>query len=141
MEPERVRRFAVAGSVLILSVVYVLTLSCPLRAQGTKRKTTTVDRPGDAPYAPTKLEWAALELQAGFGSATWSNETPVMTAYVATGDGATIRCILQYTPNVSAQVVKTNRDVAQVIFDKYAARRGWSWLRLQFDEKMLPSPH
>jgi len=28
-----------------------------------------------------------------------------------------------------------------VIFDKYAARRGWSWLRLQFDEKMLPSPH
>src|SRR5260370_42444348 len=93
MEPERVRRFAVAGSVLILSVVYVLTLSCPLRAQGTKRKTTTVDRPGDAPYAPTKLEWAALELQAGFGSATWSNETPVITAYVATGDGATIRCI------------------------------------------------
>jgi hypothetical protein len=140
MELAKVRRATASGSMLILGFVCVLALSCPLRAQETQGKTTTVNRPGDAPYTPTKLEWAALEMQANFAS-TWTTENPVAIAYMAADDGTTIRCLLQYTSNVSAQLVKTSREAAQLVFDRYAARRGWAWLRLRFEEQILPSPH
>jgi hypothetical protein len=141
MEPAKVWRSTVAACVLTLSVTYPLINSCPLWAQGAKEKVATADRPGDAPYAPTKLEWAALELQASYGSTTWTSESPVIINYIALSDGATVDCVLQYTPDVSAEVVKTNRDVAQVVFNKYAASRGWSWLRLRFEERILRPSH
>jgi hypothetical protein len=137
MEPARVWRSTVAACILMLTVTYPLFNPCPLRAQGAKDKTTTADRPGDAPYTPTKLEWAALELQASYGSTTWTSESPVMINYIALGDGATVDCVLQYTPDVPAAVVKTNRDAAQVVFDKYVTSRSWSWLRLRFEERIL----
>jgi len=100
----------------------------------------TIDRPGDAPFTPSKLEWAALELQTYFGR-TWTPQDHVDISYMSAGDGTTIRCILQYTPDVAAQDIKMDRDIAQVTFDKYATRRGWSWLRLKFEEHTMPAPH
>jgi len=140
MELAYLRRATTPTSALILVLVYGVLLACPLGAQEAKGRTTPADRPGDAPYTPTKLEWAAVELQASYGT-TWTREDPVAKAYVAASDGTTIRCILQYTPNVSAEDVKTTRDVTQIIFDKYATNRGWPWLRLRFEEKVLPQPH
>jgi hypothetical protein len=107
----------------------------PVRAQA-----TATDRPGDAIYTPTKLEWAALELQAAFGQTNWTTETPVMISFSPLDDGNTVLCLLQFTPEVPAVTVKINRDVEQKVFEIYAHHRGWSWLRLQFREKILPRP-
>ncbi len=133
-------RSTLAASALIVTLAYVLALSYPLRGQGTRERIATAGRPGDAPYTPTKLEWTALELQAGFGR-TWTTEDHVAISYMPAGDGRTIRCILQYTPDVSAQDLKMSRDVAKVLFDKYTASRGWTWIRLGFEEQILPRPH
>lgn len=98
---------------------------------------STMDRPGDATYAPTRLEWAALELQASAGQTVWTSETPVMVTFQDSGDGRTVRCVLQYTPEVPAAMVKLNRDTSQKVFDIYTKNRGWTWLRLEFDERLL----
>jgi hypothetical protein len=125
---------------VLVSGFGVLALLLPLSARAINGKAATSDRPGDVLYTPTKLEWAALELQADFGR-NWTNEDHVAISYMQGGDGKTIQCSLQYTPDVSAQALKTSRDVAQVLFDRYKASRSWSWLRLQFEEHSLPAPH
>lgn len=140
MESGGTYRSAMAFPALVVSLFEVLLLLLPLSALGVNGKVATSDRPGDALYSPTKLEWAALELQANFGS-NWTNEDHVAISYMPGADGKTVRCILQYTPDVSAQALKTSRDVAQVLFNKYEASRGWSWLRVRFEEQPLPAPH
>jgi hypothetical protein len=128
------------ATAFLLALLAMLVLLPAVRAQGTKGKTVTIDRPGDAPYTPSKLEWAALELQSYFGR-TWAPQDHVDISYMSAGDGTTIRCLLQYTPDVAAQDMKMDRDIAQVNFDKYASRRGWPWLRLKFEEQTLPALH
>lgn len=140
MDLAEARRSTVAVSVLILTLVYVLAVSLPLWGHATERKITKADRPGDMPYTPTRLEWAALELQTYFGR-TLTPQDHVDISYMSAGEGTTIRCILQYTPDVAAQDIKMDRDIAQVNFDKYATRHGWPWLRLQFEEHTMPAPH
>jgi len=123
--------------VTLLSLGVSVVLCPPLRAQGTSKAAT--DRPGDATYTPTKLEWAALELQADYGN-NWTKESPVAVAFGPLNDGKTVLCLLQYTPDVAAETVKTERDTKRILFEKYVHNRGWSWLRLQFQEKVLPRP-
>ncbi len=139
MRRPGVWRGTVKFSVVVLALCVVARPSL-LRGQTTKGKAAMSVRPGDTPYTPTKLEWAALDLQASYGTA-WSREDPVAKAYVAANDGKTVRCILQYLPSIPAQDVKAAREVAQVLFDRYAAGRGWNWLRIQFEEMPLPEPH
>jgi hypothetical protein len=67
-------------------------------------------------------------------------ENPVTNSFSPLDDGKTVLCLLQYTPDVSAETVKIHRDVVQLIFERYAHSRGWSWLRLEFREKILPRP-
>jgi hypothetical protein len=90
-----------------------------------ENKTPAIDRPGDATYTPTKLEWAALELQADSGQTSWTSESPVMITFFPLGDGKTVLCLLQYTPEVPAATVKIDRDSMQQVFDIYAGSR---WL-------------
>ena len=106
----------------------------PVRAQS-----RPIDRPGDAIYTPTKLEWAALELQASYGQ-QWTSEDPLIINYLPLPDGKTVLCLLQYTSEVPAALVKSGRDSAQKVFDLYTGNRGWPWLRLEFQEKVLPRP-
>jgi hypothetical protein len=122
--------------VALLGILLFLSLS----AREMRGSAAAPTRPGDALYAPTKLEWAALELQANFGR-EWTRDDHVAVSYMQEADGKTVRCVLQYTPDVSARALRTSRDVVQVIFDKYQARRGWPWLRLAFEEQPLPAPH
>lgn len=117
----------------------VLLRSVP--AQTRSENTTLSDRPGDALYTPTKLEWAALELQANYGQTNWTSESEVMMNFAPLADGRTVLCLLQYTPDVPAEEVKTDRDVEERVFEIYANSRGWSWLRLQFQEKILSRPN
>jgi hypothetical protein len=122
----------IAMLALFLSVLSVDSLG----AQETSKKAAN-DRPGDETYTPTKIEWAVLDLQATYGNTNWTSETPVTISYVDSGDGKTVLCVLQYTPDVPATVVKINRDSAQRTFDKYSKSRQWPWLRLQFDERVI----
>lgn len=117
----------------LLLIVATFLAGFTLRAQLHKT------RPGDEPYTPSKLEWAALQLQSDYGVTDWTPYQPVMINYFDSGDGATVTCLLQYTPDVTAQVVKVNRDTAQTVFDKYVTRRGWTWLTIRFDESLLPA--
>lgn len=129
------------GAWTLIAMVGVLggaVLSRPLRVRASNAQAS--DRPGDAAYTPTKLQWAALELQAGYGQTEWTTETPVVVTFSALDDGRTVLCLLQYTPEVSAETVKINRDAEQIVFKKFADSRGWSWLRLQFQEQVLPRP-
>jgi len=119
-----------------LTVLAALFFLAPLSAQKTV-KTTTDIQPGDVAYSPTKLEWAALELQANYGITTYSSDSPVMIGFVAQPDGRTVLCIIQYTPDVPAEVVKINRDSSQRAFDKYVESRNWDWLRFKFQENVL----
>jgi hypothetical protein len=105
-----------------------------------RAQSPAIDRPGDAIYTPTKLEWAALDLQASYGQTNWTSETPVMINFLPHNDGDTVICLLQYTPETPAVTVKIDRDSTQKVFDMYAHNSGWSWLRLQFQEKILPRP-
>lgn len=138
------QRSHLAISALVLALGFFggsSVLSRPLRAQAAGEKKTAAARPGDAPYTPTKLEWAALELQALYGSPNWTTPgSPVTINFLAFNDGTSVLCIMHYTPDVTAQVLKTQRDSEQRIFDQYARGRGWSWLRVQFREEILSPP-
>jgi hypothetical protein len=132
------QRTNVAVWALVLLVGLLGGSSVLLRS--VRAQATAIDRPGDAIYTPTKLEWAALELQASYGQTNWTSETPVMINFSPLDDGSTVLCLLQFTPEVPAATVKINRDSEQRVFETYARSRGWSWLRLQFRESILPRP-
>jgi hypothetical protein len=118
--------------VLLVSMV-LLPLSF---LQSQRMKKPANERPGDEPYTPTKVEWAALELQASSGVG-YTQDTQIAETFTDKGDGKTVLCIIQYTPDTPAGVIKSHRDSAQYTFDKYAEGRRWQWLRLQFDEHII----
>lgn len=130
------------SNVAVWAVVFLALLLGSISApwRHVRAQAAGIDGPGDVIYTPTKLEWAALELQANYGQTNWTSETPVMINFLPQNDGNTVLCLLQYTPEVPAATVKINRDSAQKVFDTYAGSRGWSWLRLQFRETILARP-
>ena len=93
--------------------------------------------PGLERYTPTRLEWAALELQATHGD-TWSpREETVMVTYRPGDDGLTIVCVIQYTAGASASLLGMVRDTTTQVFTIYKRAKEWPWLRLEFREKEL----
>lgn len=85
-------------------------------------------RPGDEPYTPTKLEWAAVELQGQFGINDASN---VSVSYMPGSDGKTMECLLTYPSNISAGALETIKDGVKKTFKRYTSIRGWTWMRLE----------
>ncbi len=93
--------------------------------------------PGNEPYTPTRLEWAALELQATHGD-TWSPEgSTVMVSYRPGQDGLTIVCVLQYSADTSASLIGIVRDTTRQVFSIYKDAKGWAWLRLDVKNQVL----
>ena len=93
--------------------------------------------PGFERYTPTRLEWAALELQASHGD-TWSpTEQTVMLSYRPGDDGLTIVCVLQYTAGTTSSLLGMVRDTTKQVFAIYKDAKKWPWLRLEFQEKEL----
>ncbi|MFC1610059.1 hypothetical protein ACFL6C_03820 [Myxococcota bacterium] len=88
-------------------------------------------------YTPTRLEWAALELQASHGD-TWNpNDTPVMVSYRPGDDGLSIVCVIQYSKGTSANLLGMIRDTSEQVFKLYREAKKWPWLRLEFQQKAL----
>jgi hypothetical protein len=81
--------------------------------------------------------WAAVVLQASYGKPNRRNDTQVMINFNPSNDGRTVICPLQYTPDVSALVVKIYRAGLQQTIDKFVQNQGWTWLRLDFQERVL----
>ena len=93
--------------------------------------------PGDMPYTPTKLEWAALDLQASYGATTMTQESPLMISFLPYKDGITVKCLLQYTSDFEAAALKENRESIEYSFKQYKKTKGWAWLRLEFQEHVI----
>jgi hypothetical protein len=94
-------------------------------------------RPGDAPYTPTKLEWAALELQVKHGR-DFSADHHFAMSFSPEYDGRSVHCLLIYDRTVSAAQSKAARDLAQMYVGDFAKDKGWDWLRLNFKEESIP---
>jgi hypothetical protein len=90
--------------------------------------------PGIQPHTPTRLQWAALELQALYGNNTMTHESPLRITFVSTADGYTVKCLMQYTPDYPAAALKIERDSVEAAFKKYVETLGWPWLRLAISE-------
>jgi hypothetical protein len=65
-------------------------------------------RPGDAPYSPTKLEWASLEMQVEYGQ-DFSPNKDFSMSFRPENDGRTVHCLLIYDRTVSAAQSKAVR--------------------------------
>ena len=97
-------------------------------------------RPGEDGYFPTKLEWAALELQALHGRNVMTHESSLMVTFVAQPDGVTVLCYLQYTIDFQAAALKIERDALEKAFNLYRQSHKWGWLRLRFQERAISEP-
>jgi hypothetical protein len=95
-------------------------------------------RPGDEAYRPTKLEWAALELQAAHGRTAMTRDSPLSISFIPQPDGVTVLCLLQYTTDYQAAALKIERDSLEYAFQKYRLSRGWPWLMLKFEDRVIP---
>lgn len=118
-----------SGSVFVGAAVVCVVIALVAHARTTP--------PGLERYTPTRLEWAALELQASHGD-TWSpeNET-VMVNYRPGEDGNTIVCVIQYTAGTSSALLSMIRDTTKEVFRIYREAKGWVWLNLRFQEREL----
>ena len=94
-------------------------------------------RLGDAPYTPTKLEWATLELEVKYGE-NFSPNKHISTSFRSEDDGRTVECFLIYDRTVSAAHSKAMRDLLRMRVDDYAKNKGWDWLRVTFKEEPIP---
>lgn len=95
-------------------------------------------RPGDDSYTPTKLEWAALELQVEYGQDFGPSKNFAMS-FRPENDGRTIHCLLIYDRTASAAQSKAVRELTQMHVADYAKSKGWNWLGVTFKEEVIPS--
>jgi hypothetical protein len=93
--------------------------------------------PGLERYTPTRLEWAALELQASHGDTWGPTAETVMISYRPGTDGLTVVCVIQYTAGASSSLLGMVRDTTKQVFEIYKNAKKWPWLRLEFQEKEL----
>jgi hypothetical protein len=93
--------------------------------------------PGNELYTPTRIEWAALELQALHGKNIMTHESPLTITFIHQPDGYTVLCLMQYSADVQAAVLKIERDAIKYVVDKYRETPGFSWLRLEFKENPM----
>lgn len=87
--------------------------------------------PADEPYAPTKLEWAILELSAQL-NLDEIRATGVRVSF--TGRKGTLIAVIRYPKDYSAQALTELRRYLQDGVGVYKMIRGWDWLQLEFDE-------
>ena len=93
--------------------------------------------PGDERYSPTRLEWAALELQARYGEPTPQPVRPIVVTFLPRSDGVSVLCLIQYHAIYPEEALSVLKQAITRGFDLYRMERGWSWLRLQIQEQPL----
>lgn len=93
--------------------------------------------PGHEPYTPTRLEWAAMELQTLYGERTPYPARPIVVTFLPRNDGITVLCLIQYTSNYPEEALAFLKQGITRSFELYRSGRGWAWLRLQIQERAM----
>jgi hypothetical protein len=116
---------------MIVSVSVIVPISISLFAYGEDNNI----KKGLEIYTPTKLEWASMELNVLHGKNTMTHESPVQITFMPKPKSSdTILCLIQYTNDVMASVLKINRDSIVEVFNIYKNGQGWPWLKLEITE-------
>ncbi len=116
-----------------------LMLALAAAAAGAAAGSMDLAPPGHEPYQPTRLEWAALTLQAAHAG-PWDANTGIIMSFRAASDGFTVLCVLRYPSATPTQALALVRDNVTQIFTIFREAKGWSWLRLEFREEALGKP-
>ena len=90
--------------------------------------------PGNESYSPSTLEWAAVEMNAIAGSDEWGAGKAVSSKFQAGNDGVTLRCLLRYRAAATSGNAQEARRAIQDAVERYGRSRGWSWIKVTFDE-------
>src|SRR5437763_210198 len=90
-----------------------------------------VKKPGDQPFTPTRLEWAALELSARYGQFP-TPDFELGVTFIPGNDGHTIHCLLAYGSDFPAAVVRDQKAALEKAIDTLRRQRGWTWLVLKY---------
>jgi hypothetical protein len=93
--------------------------------------------PGNEPYTPSKIEWAALELQVRWGEAMTEGSPVVVSYFVDYSDRnkSTILCIITiYSRDYPAAYLKIKKEVIEDIFSRYKEAHKWPWLKLKIED-------
>lgn len=93
--------------------------------------------PGAEPYSPSKLEWAAIELNGIMSAEAWGPGAAVSTRFQAGTDGVTLTCFLRYRRVATVGPPDDIQKVVRGVIEQYGQTRGWSWLKVTFDEKVV----
>ena len=91
--------------------------------------------PGAEPYSPTKIEWAAIELQGYHGTNNWSDDSAIFIRSWIPIDSSTIICIIVYNKEVPESYLEQEKKRLIKIFNTYKETRGWDWMKLEFKMK------
>ena len=88
------------------------------------------------PYAPTRLEWLALEKQATEGHNDFSDSGTTVNFYLGPDSLRTgeIECDLEYLPSTQAQLVQVIEDGILKRFE--ADRQVYPWARVRIIKKV-----
>lgn len=92
---------------------------------------------GLQPYAPTRIEWLALELNA-MARDELATDHPWSTAFARAADPNTITVWVRYQPWADRELINKAVDNAKRLARGYADGHGWSWVRVAEDVKMYP---
>ena len=84
-------------------------------------------------YTPTRLEWLAVELNAGSRTQLTASNG-YLVAFVPYEKTDTIVMFVRYTTNANRQAMNTTIDGARKVIQMIAERRGWDkWLKVRED--------
>ncbi len=89
--------------------------------------------PGFQPYTPTRIEWAALQLQAIRGE-----RSPTQwVSFFPDQDGETILCIVQLAKSTPLEAMKKLLKDLTGDLESYRQVSGWPWLQFRIEELPL----
>ena len=120
--------------IITVSISVIVPISISLFAYGEDNNR----QKGLEAYTPTKLEWASIELNVLHGQNTMTHESPVQITFMPKPKSSdTILCLIQYTNDVMASVLKINRDSIVEVFNIYKNGQDWLWLKLEITERPM----
>jgi len=95
---------------------------------------------GAKPYTPTRLEWIAMEMEAG--SRIDLERDEFMMDFVDLADQDAILIYVRYHPDVNREYMNLSIENAKHLIGLKAKQRGWdSWLTVKEDVKMVDRKH
>lgn len=114
----------------LFAVCSVATLALARQSVG------STTEPGMLPYAPTRLEWLALDLEASYHQ-DFSRDSDYSLHYISKPPN-TVVIYVHYVSEASAGTVDNAIDTAKQLVDQDASTHGWSsWVKVQVQRRLV----